>query len=342
MSWVMRERQWSRRHRTALLRRTSAAFLLAMLGLSAPAAAQVNAEPALAAARDLWRDGTALYEAGDYLAAADRFDRAYELEHAPSLGIWVARAWTRGGSLLAALARYRELAEQALAPDVPQRDWAAKRDAQLEQRALVKRIPTLVIEVNGSSDDRLSVTINGEPLSRSELGTPRMVDPGRLKISALDGPLVGEAELDVKEGETRRVQLRLAARTAPGGAMLAPRSDKLPPPPPGNGKGTHLVSYVFMGVGGASLLTGVVFGFMALHDEARLKTLCTGTHCPPSLASDIDTYRAEKTIATVGMLSGAALALAGATIYVLTPSPAHSGSLGLTVTGRSVGLVGHF
>lgn len=339
----MRERQWSRRHRTALLRRASAALLLAMLGLAAPVAAQSNAEPSLAAARDLWRDGAALYEARDYLAAADRFDRAYEIEHLPSLGIWVARAWARGGSLLAALARYRELSEQALAPDAPQKDWAAKRDAQLEQRALIGRIPTLTIEVDGASGDRLSVTVNGEPLPRSELGTPRMVDPGRLKISALDGALVGEAELDVKEGEARRVQLRLTVPPVSGhGGLLAPRSDKLPPPPPGNGKGTHLVSYVFMGVGGASLLTGVVFGFMALHDEARLKTLCTGSHCPPGLASDIDSYRAEKTIATVGMLSGAALALAGATIYVLTPSPAHSGSLGLIVTGRSAELVGHF
>ncbi len=337
----MRERQSSSRASGAHLRFVCAVAALVVAAFTAPAGAQVDAQPALAPARELWRDGVALYRAGDYLGAADRFDRAYELEHVPSLGIWVARGWSKGGSLLAALARYRELSEQSLPPDAPQKEWAAKRDAALELRELLPRIPMLAISVDGPVDDRLSVSVNGEPLDRDALGAPRMMDPGRIRISAVDGLRTGALELRLGEGEVRRVVLRLAlpASASPSGAASAraTKGEVLP-----DGKGTHLVSYVFMGVGGASLLTGVVFGFMALHDEARLKTLCTKSHCPAALASDIETYEAEKTIATAGILSGAALACVGATLYIIAPSAAKSGALGVIVNARGAGLVGRF
>jgi hypothetical protein len=332
----------SRRAAPAPRRCTFALLLVAALSAAAPAAAQTGAEPALPAARELWREGSSFYQSGDYLGAADRFDRAYEIEHSASLGIWVARAWSRGGRLMAALARYRELAEQPLPPDAPQREWAAKRDAQAEQQDLIARIPSIIVVVDGPLAERVAITINGEPLPRTQLGGRRLVDPGPVRIHGSDGQRVGDTEVVLREGEIKTAHLVLALPAPPPAPRRAEADKKGAPASSPGANGARVFSYVAMGVGGASLLTGVVFGFMALHDQANLKTLCPNAHCPPSLSSDVDTYEAEKRIAAVGLFAGAALSLTGVVVYFAAQRPEQRADVRVFFTGRSAGLAGHF
>ena len=129
---------------------------LALLVTSAgTAGAEPFEGPAGGPARELWQEGNQFWESEDYLRAADRFDRAYEIEHTPLLGLWVARSLVRAGRLVAAAARYEELSRLSLPSDASPKDWAAKRDAENERQQLMPRIPSVVVAIHGAAMDEV-------------------------------------------------------------------------------------------------------------------------------------------------------------------------------------------
>jgi hypothetical protein len=97
-----------------------------------------------------------------------------------------------------------------------------------------------------------------------------------------------------------------------------------------------------MGIGGATLLTGSLFGLLALDDEARLRGQCPAMRCPGNLSSDVDAYESRKTVATVGLLTGATLTATGVVLYLTAPRSERSARVGLVWHGRSAGLWGAF
>ena len=94
-----------------------------------------------------------------------------------------------------------------------------------------------------------------------------------------------------------------------------------------------------MGVGGATLLTGSLFGFLALDDEARLREQCPELRCPGHLSSDVDAYESRKIVATVGLLAGSAVTAAGVVLYLTAPRRQRTAELSLR-EGRMVELTG--
>jgi hypothetical protein len=66
-----------------------AAFLAcsACLTLAAPTSAQTT-DATRAAARQLATEGVNNFEAGEFAAASDKLNRAFETIRAPSLGLW--------------------------------------------------------------------------------------------------------------------------------------------------------------------------------------------------------------------------------------------------------------
>jgi hypothetical protein len=320
---------------------------------AAVARADPGEGPARGPARELWAEGQQFWRAGDYARAADRFDRAYEIDHAPSLGLWVARSLERAGRLIAASARYHELSQQRLPADANTKDRAAQRDAQSERQQLLARIPSIVVTIDGAAKEAVSVSINGQPLASSSLGLQRQVDPGHVLVRGVTAEGVVESSIELGEGEVKPVRLSFgAAGSTPAPATRpaahVPREHAGPPlmsPEPLTsraGGGRRVVGYVAMGVGGAALLTGTVFGVLSLNDEARLIDSCPRSRCPPSLSSKVDAYESRKTIATVGLISGAALAATGIVLYLTAPRAERSAALGVVWLGNAAGLRGSF
>jgi tetratricopeptide (TPR) repeat protein len=60
-------------------------------------------------AKQLFADGLALYEAGDFAAAVQRFEQAYQLAPLPPLRFNIARGKEKLGDIVGACAQYAEL-----------------------------------------------------------------------------------------------------------------------------------------------------------------------------------------------------------------------------------------
>lgn len=113
----------SRRHPTPL------AVLLAALALAPPAFAQPPDEAAQSAARTLGLAALTLYDQGDYPRALEKFEQAYLVYKAPTLGLGAARCLVKLGKLVAASERYSEVARTELDPSATIAFRQAKEDS---------------------------------------------------------------------------------------------------------------------------------------------------------------------------------------------------------------------
>lgn len=323
-------------------RRRSAWLVSLLVALASPprahaAAPEPSDAPLLAPARDLWLEAQQLFQAGDYVRAADRFDRAYELERSASLGLWVARSLMRAGRWVDALDRYREIAEQPLASEASSRDWAARRDAKREREQLQPRVPSVIVVLAGAPSAEVTVELNGTLLPSESLGVAQPVDPGTVRVHGERGKQTADLSLEIEEGETKTLRLSFVAPPSP--ERLAHVDSK---PRPSNVEFRRVASFIAVGVGGAALLTGGVFAALAAGDEGRLLRDCPMARCASRYRSSVETYESKKTIATVGIWSGAALVASGVVLYLALPHTSRKASSGVYFAGSQAGLWGAF
>jgi len=266
---------------------------VASAALASPTLLAAGAEspegPTRGPARELWLEAQQLFQSADYVAAADRFDRAYELERSPWVGLWVARSLMHAGRWVDALERYREIAEQPLASDASSRDWSARRDAKSERQQLLPRVPSVIVVLDGATASEVTVELNAALLPSESIGVAHAVDPGLVHLRGERGKQAAEQRFEIVEGETKTVHLSfVVAASAPPdhGARQSPvaaRSND------DRGELQRVISFVAIGVGGAALLTGGVFATLAAGDEGRLLRQCPMSRCPEQYRSSLET-----------------------------------------------------
>jgi hypothetical protein len=318
------------------------AAALFVVALTPPAFAQELDDATRSAARDLASEGSGFYESGNFEQAYDRFARAYQLVHAPTVGIWAARSLVKLGRLIEASERFLELERQELATDAPPEHHKAKEEAAAERQALAPRIPSVRVLVEGAQPNEVFVTLNGELLPAPLVGAKRPVNPGKLAIKATRGADTVEAAVELREGETRDVKLAFVARPAPGAAPIAaaPIAPEPVPPDDGGGSAQRTVGWVALGVGGTGLAVGGIFGILGLSDKSDLEASCPDRRCEPDQYDALDAYETKKTISTVGLIGGAVLGVTGAVLIVTAPdgaSPSAARSRKLPRLGAFVG-----
>jgi hypothetical protein len=323
-----------------------------------------------AAARALATEGFEAIRAEHWADAAARFSRAESLLHAPAHLLYLARAYSHLGKLVAAHETYEKLTRETLPDGAPPAARHAQEDGAKELDALEAHMPKLIVSVTPTPPG-LAVEMDGAEMSSAMLGVAIPVDPGpHTLVAKADGFSRAERSVDAADGVRTTVSLSLdplpgpaatAGRPAPAIAPASanpPASSSAAPPPlvekdaaasSGGGLGAlrvgGIVSLVAAaGAGGASAF----FALQSADNRTQADHLCAvNTMCPNSEKGPVNSFDSNATLygelAVASVITAGALAAFGVTALVL---PQHATSSEPTasvwVGPASVGLRGTF
>lgn len=357
--------------------KTALGTACALLSLGAPCLAQTPAPSAadVSMARSLGVEGVQLADAGNCAAAMDKLTRAESLYHAPTILGRLGECQVAIGKIVLGTETLGRVVREPLAPKAPAAFAAAHARAQKALDAALPRIAKLHVHVDPSTAPGLQVKLDDEVLPAAALDVDRPTDPG---MHQLDVTATGYNELRTSvtllEGASELVPIKLDPAAAPiaavapvgaGVTAITPASDApvaitpspgptpplapspaTPPPDQGgsSGSGTRTAGFVLLGVGGAGLAVGTIFGVLALSSKSTVDDEC-GKHkssCPASAQSNIDSMKTRGTIATIGFIGGAALAATGGVlVFVGGRSPsADSGTHASVFSPRVAAFIG--
>jgi hypothetical protein len=291
-------------------------------------------EAALEAARALGREALSLYDRGDYAAALMRFEQAYAVYPAPTLGLHAARCLLRLGRLASAANAYRQVTGRPPDADETPAFREARALAERELRDLQPRVPRLIVRVEGPAPGE-GATLSIDGRLQESLSVELFVDPGVHRVEARLGTQVVRSEAKVGEGQREQVLLRMR----PQGAARAPSE----PSAPRGGSPLRTAGVVALGTGAAGLAVWGVAGAAAIAQRSDLDDAgCSDVTCPPALQEDVDAYNTARVVSAVGFVTGAVGVTLGITLLLAAPSEARSTAVAAWVGPASGGLRGRF
>jgi hypothetical protein len=271
------------------------------------------------------KQARALMKAHKYADACPKLEESQQL--APSLVTETALADcdVHVGKLASALAAYRDVI--AREPNSKRRKAAVDLVAKLDLR-----VPRIIVKVEDDADVRL----DGAPLAATAQGAP--VDFGHHEIVATKPGRVDfhKTVTITDEGQLVTINAKLVdAAPAPTVAKAAPAPAAAAPPPPPrvsphvepvspSHRRTYAVATI--GVGGAGLVTGIVFGALARSKWNSAKAVCGGsTTCATQAEADAAgklgaQAHSRATLSTIFSIAGGAVAAAGVVLYATAPS----------------------
>ena len=211
----------------------------------------------------------------------------------------------------------------------PVRDDCTKMQQQAD-----KDTPTIVFEAKDATGNDLSavtVTIDGSPLLNQLDGHAVGVDPGSHKFAfMIDGQPTIERTLILNQGEKDRREVINVPKppevtpvpTAPTATTAPPVPiDTTPPPivaqppvqtvsappvdlskPAPSTRGTSAFVYLGFTLAGAGIVAGAITGVLAFSSASNVSGACSGTTCPKSVDSDLQTGRSMATYSTVSFI----------------------------------------
>lgn len=195
-------------------------LLLAVAGLTAPAAAQCEPEPEpaphlRAVARENYTRGVEASSAERWMEAREAFQQAYEVAPFAPVVYNLATAQAQTGQLVEAAESYREFLRRCQSQQTPE----LRADAQQLLAGVTPRIGRLTLRVSGISREVDAITLDDEALSHAVLGSAIPINPGRHDLRIVRE---GEGELETRqltidEGERRTVELSVPEYVAPVG-----------------------------------------------------------------------------------------------------------------------------
>jgi hypothetical protein len=279
-------------------------LLLAALTVAPTFAARRACADDAADAKDLFGRGRELRGHGDCASALPLFRQAYALYPA-ALGSLrnVAECQESMGQFASARRAWLDL-KRALLTNADPKYEGWDKDADEAAARLGPKVATVTIDMNVAGaggevapSEGVQVTVNGDLLPPSLVGTALDRDPGRYVIRVA-GPGVSPAAeqvVDLAPGDAKRVALRVV-RTTPNPGDETPRALPAAPPDGGAHRDTttaRTAGWIAIGVGGASL---VAAGVSLVVRQAAFDTLsgqqCMqvqgSEQCPPSTASTVD------------------------------------------------------
>lgn len=283
----------------------------------------------IATAKSLVVEGRELREKGDHRGARDRFKAAWSLVASPIVGLDLAREHLALGELIEAREIAVEVTKLTVSTKESNEGKAARVEAAKLASELADRIPSLVITVDGLTEDS-SVLLDGASIPVATLGTPRKVNPGTHRITVRRGDRNQVKKIVIAEGERKVVRLEGPAETS--------TSAKAPEDTPTEASTTNPL--VYWGLG--TTLVGLGVATVAYYKHSALKDYINGPACrDPQACGDQQQEQAvwRGTFNWIGI--PVTLAGVGITIYGFakpgTSSPANKAT---SVRGMTVALTG--
>jgi hypothetical protein len=296
-----------------------------------------EASPQTDQARDAFSLGTALANQGQWPEALNAFNRSSKLRPHPVTTYNLAyceRAlghYTRAYKLFRRTLVEHEAAAGGTLPDdllALTKGYLPEVEQRLARATVQMESPIAALSVDGTPLEALSGP--GEPTlvliagTREDRGSEIpaaasfdvLLDPGThlFLVSSPGAPdkMVSEA---FAAGVVRRLRLSAAG---PSQAQPPPLVSS-PPQKPEKASADHTWAYVAYGVGGAGLVTGSVFGILAMNKQSSLDKLGCPSSCKRGTEGDIDVMKTDAWVATVGF--GVAVLGAGLGTYLLLATP---------------------
>ena len=331
---------------TLVVRRFAAclSLVVSLLALSAPAGAQPEpSDVDRATARSLAREGYEAQQRGQFGLAADRFERADALVHAPTLLLGLARAELGLGELVEARESYERLLREPLPAGAPPAFVKAVEDAKREAPAVAARLAWVTLVVRGPSvkgPAAARVTVDAVPVPAAAIGVRRACNPGTHVARAFaPGFRSAEQSFAVNEGGAETIVLDLPPK-AGAPALAGPEAVPEVATAKRSSSWHTTAGIIALGAGAAGLIVGGVTGGLALGQHASLSDECPNARCSTAHAGDVDTYRTLADVATVATIAGAAAVAAGVVLLLIphaSPRPSvgvYAGPLAAGITGR--------
>jgi hypothetical protein len=332
--------------RAALATRTSAVAAIALVVASmlstAPALAQPDDATRLAA-HTLGEAGLTLFERGDYRGALEKFDRALALVQVPTLAVRAARCLAKLGRLVEASERYRvtgAMVIDASAPPAFQKAQAeAKEQANVERAALMARLPSVKILLDGAGPADVTLEIDGKATPTALLGLKVPVDPGAHHVVAHRAADAASGDVTVREGESSSLLLHFTGARPP----VAVATDAAAPAERPR-SALRTAGVVVFGVGAAAIVVGGVTYFVALGKTHDLDAACPDDTCHADAKDQLATYDGLRTASTISLIAGGVVAAGGAILFFTAPSggPRPAASLSPWIGPGSGGVRGSF
>jgi hypothetical protein len=317
--------------------------------LAAATVATVLGGSSLAMAKDperaaeLFRQGREAMASHNVELACRRFAESESEDPREGTLINLARCEEALGKLAAARQYWQQAADLAQGMGDPRADYALSELARIDGR-----VPRLTVRLEGDAPVDTMVRRDGVDFGGASLGVELPVEVGTHSVRVVaPGREPRDYVVELREGEQRVLSvspgaLLLLPPGSPGGSEGAAESSALPSPT------LRGLAYGLGGVGIAAVAVGAGFGVAALNDASAAAGHCQGDVCDAPGTRARNDEESAASVATVGLLSGAALLAAGATVRILTPSPDERplvrrrlaylvGGIGLAAT--SVGLV---
>ena len=307
-----------------------ATMAAAMACALAPRLAQ--ADP-VSDAKDLFTRGRELRTQGDCADAVGVFRKAYGL-YPEGLGSLrnLAECEESLGHFASSRRAWLDLSRALLTfPDKKYDGW--DEDAREAASRLAPKLATLSIDVafvgpggEPAAAGAAEVSLDGEKLPSSLVGTPLERDPGRHTVQVTGAGVQGPAEraVDLAAGDVKRVAFRVvvtADRPPESPGTVGPRLPAATPPPAGdddaeNARTTkRTLGWVAIGVGAAALVGAGVSLAVRQSASSTLDRQCpTHAGCDPSVQSTVSRGQAASTafdvlgiVGLVGVGSGIVL-----------------------------------
>jgi hypothetical protein len=274
---------------------------------------------AKASAQALLKEGTALYDRGDFAGALGKFEAAYGIYPSPKLQFNIAQADRDLGRPVEALAAFEKFL--ALATDAAPEVLSEARQSAAELRTKLAQVK-IECSISGAE-----VALDGKTVGSTPLAQPIWVTPGRHQI-AIRHQGYGPVVVNVAPGEIQAVAMEPRWRPTPATETLAvsaptgatsndsrPR-DVAPDRPKGWWSGRKW--YVWAAAGGTVLFTtsAIVAGLAATSRFKDLQSSCGGTSAGCS-ESQIDGVKSRVALTDVlWILAGASAVATGVSFYV--------------------------
>lgn len=287
------------------------------------------------AARELAVAGAEAFDKQDFATALDRFQRAEALYKVPSIAVMVARCLARTGRVVEAVDKYEETSRMPLDAAAPEAFQRAVSDATAEVEPVRARVARIELRLPADAPPGCEVTLDDKLLPAALLGVATPVDPGPHHLAArAPGRAPYSYDLTLAEGARRAVEISLLPAAAETANERAPT-----PTPKAKSHHASTLTIALLAGGGVGLAAGALTGIAALSHKSDLDAACH-PGCPASLASDLDSFRLDRTLSYVGF--GLGLAAAGAGTYFLFHEGSSGGEVGALVMPGGAALRGRF